>query len=1202
MLRFCFGASGAGKSTKMYRDFIDRSMKDTGTDFFIIVPDQFTMQTQKDVVKMHPSGAILNIDILSFGRLSHRIFEETGHGSFSSVTANEKELPSDVSNKGPKPLMLLDDVGKSLVLRHVADQLGERLPVLGSNMHKSGYIDEVKSTISEFMQYGIGDDELSVLEEKTARKGALNAKIKDLRLLYSEFLKYIEGSFVTAEETLDILCDALLESELVKDSVVLFDGFTGFTPIQYRVIRVLLSRCKEVIFTVTISPDEDPYSLDIREQELFALSKKTVRDLEMLEFEVQKLNGSTIADFEAFRNIRHRENAPDKGDIFIGTDPVARLSDNTELAFLEKNLFRYNNDRYPQKPQNISIFEASTPAEEVRQTMIRISRLVRDWGYAYRDIALVCGSMDTYGELVTRNAEKFGIPVYLDKNVDLLLNPFIEYITSALNIVISGYRYEDVFHYVKSGMTGFNLKDCDILENYVRALGIKGQKQWEDKFLRRMPSRYRGSKKSEEACEKELERLSRLNGIREKISSDLRPLFEAKSGTAGDITKALIGVIEQNGCEARLSEYRDMFAKAGDIKKTKEYDQIYSRIMELLLQVDALIGDEKVDIREYRDILTAGFSEVSLGTIPQDVDRIIVGDIERTRLREVKCLFFIGVNDGNIPARAGGLGILSEIDRQFLLDLGTDFMLAPTPRQQMYIQRLYLYMNLTKPTDRLFLSYAQLGADGKSMQCAYLIPKIIQMYENLGVERPEDESFENQIESLADSREILAFMIREYAEGRLSSEEKTNMLALGSAVSSSGEKTFVQKIASAAFKHYESVPLAEAVTLSLYGAQLHNSVSRLEKYAACAYAHFLQYGLRLSERSEYAFDASDLGNVFHKVLEEYTEAIISKGINWKDLSKEESDKILNEAITRCADSYGDTILRSSARNNYITERIKRILNRTVDILKYQMTKGVFEPAFVEMSFDKAGNIDEIDVSLSENEKNEITRRMKLDGKIDRVDLYEDQQHIYVKIMDFKSGARKFNIASLYYGLQLQLVMYMNVALAVEKKLSGGKEAVPAAILYYHVDDPMAEGKTDLITDDINKEIIGKLKMTGLVSDDTDVIKMLDSTMTSRSDIIPVEIKQDGSLSSRSQTMSSGEFTAISGFVNKKIREFGRNILDGDISINPAEMGNTNSCTYCSYRSICGYDEKIRGFKRRKLDISKDEAMSRIMSEGEDDGR
>ena len=238
MLRFCFGASGAGKSTRIYQEIIKRSFEEPDTDFLIIVPDQFTMQTQKDVVKMHPSHAIMNIDVLSFGRLSHRVFEETGHGSFS----------------------VLDDVGKTLVLRHVADMLGDRLPVLGGNMHRPGYIDEVKSTISEFMMYGIGDQELELLLEKSSKKGALCSKLKDLRLLYSEFLKYIDGKFITTEETLDVLCRALPESALIRDSVIVFDGFTGFTPIQYRVIKELLSLSREVIVTLTISGRDDPYA------------------------------------------------------------------------------------------------------------------------------------------------------------------------------------------------------------------------------------------------------------------------------------------------------------------------------------------------------------------------------------------------------------------------------------------------------------------------------------------------------------------------------------------------------------------------------------------------------------------------------------------------------------------------------------------------------------------------------------------------------------------------------------------------------------------------------------------------------------------------------------------------------------------------------------------------------------------------------
>ena len=1167
MLRFCFGASGAGKSTGLYREIIDRSNKEPDTDFLIIVPDQFTMQTQKDVVKLHPQRAIMNIDVLSFGRLSHRVFEETGHGSFS----------------------VLDDVGKSLVLRHVSDMLGDELPVIGRNMHKPGYLDEVKSTISEFMMYGIGDDALSLLEEKSVKKGALNAKIRDLRLLYSSFLKYIEGRFITTEETLDILCRALPGSELIRDSVIVFDGFTGFTPIQYRVIKELLLLCKEVVVSVTISPDQDPYADSFREQELFMLSKKTVRDLEKLEFEVQKEKGSDIPDLETYRKLRHSEVT----DIFYRDEPVARLKDNAPLAFLEKALFRYSPEKFEGENSSIFLYQTTTPSEEIRQTMIKISDLVRNEGYAYRDIALVCGSLDTYGDIIARQAQKFGIPVYLDQNVNLMLNPFIEYITSALNIVISGYRYEDVFHYMRSGMTGFDAGDTDLLENYVRALGIKGRKQWEDRFLRRMPRKFKTGKQDLE--EKDQLLLEKLDLMREKISSDLKPLFDAKGGTVKEITDALISVVEAGNLKEKLEEYRNTFEEQGDQKKAKEYDQIYTRVMTLLEQMNALIGDEKLDMAEYKDVLSAGFGEISVGTIPQDVDRIIVGDIERTRLKEVRVLFFVGVNDGNIPSNAGNGGILSDIDRQFLQELGTEIEFAPSPRQQMYIQRLYLYMNLTKPTDKLFLSFAELGNDGKSLRQAYLIPKLKQMFENLEIERPMESGFEAQMVSIDDGMDAYSELVREYAGGRLSPQQEREMFTLKKVLSENKDNKLVEKLTEAAFIHYESVPIAKAVALALYGATLENSVSRLEKYASCAYAHFLQYGLSLNDRQEYSFEASDLGNVYHQVLEKYTGEIITKGIDWRELSKEKSDEILNRVLTECVDAYGDTILRSSARNQHMIERIRRILTRTVDTLKYQITSSLFNPAYVEMSFSEAGSLDEIDVALSEDEKKNITEKMKLKGKIDRVDLCSEGDQIYVKVMDFKSSEHKFNLAYLYYGLQLQLVMYMNVAVASEKKKHADKEVIPAAILYYHVEDPMIEGKADTVTDDINQEIISELKMTGLVNDNTDIIRKLDTGIVTKSDIIPVELKKDGTPTAKSQTASSDQYEAISGFVNKKVKEFGRNILNGDISVNPYGDSKMQSCTYCAYKHICGFDERISGYKKRKIDVSSDDAMMRIMN-------
>ncbi len=1180
MLRFCFGASGAGKSTTLYRETIERSLEDSTKKFFIIVPDQFTMQTQMDVVKMHPLGAIMNIDVLSFGRLSYRIFEETGLGSFS----------------------VLDDVGKSLVLFHVADLLGDKLPLIGKNMHKSGYIDEVKSTISEFMQYKIGDEQLSLLEEKSSKKGALNSKIKDLRLLYSEFLKYIEGNYITAEETLDVLCRAIDKSDLIKDSIVIFDGFTGFTPIQYHVIQKLLSIASEVMVSVIMGPDEDPYASAFEEQELFMLGKKTVRDLEFLEYLVEKEKNSSVGslpDFNTFRHIRDERAAkdPKTGDIRITQKPVKRLENNRPMTFLEENLFRYNSKKYTEELSEIQIYTAKNPVEEVRQTLIKIKDIVRQEGYAYRDIAIVCGSLEGYGNLIERGAAKFDIPVFIDRNLGLMLNPFVEYITSAVNIIISGYKYEDVFHYMKSGMTDYSRDDTDLLENYVIALGINGARQWEDKFLRRMPRNFKDDG---------TELLNKLEGMRSSITGQLSELFEKKNGTVEEITDALIAVIEKNNSKEKLSAFSESFKARGDWKRAREYEQIYDKVMALLSQIKGLIGQEKITLDEYRDILKVGFGKIEVGSIPQDVDRIIVGDIERTRLKEIKVLFFLGVNDGAIPKNAASGGILSDIDRQYLLDVAPDVELSPTPRQQMYIQRLYLYMNLTKPTDRLYLSYSEIDQEGKSLRPAYLVPKLLMMFERLQIERPEMGSFESQNVCPKDSYDLLSDMLRNYAAGTLHFDRTKDFFTLYKVLKDNTEgndTNLLDKISAAAFAHYESKPLAKEIALALYGATLENSVSRLEKFATCCYAHFLSYGLKLKEREKFEFDASDLGNVYHEVLEKYTGDIIAKRIDPRTIKKAESDAILRKALEACADQYKNTILHSSVRNQYMQERLFKILARTVDTLNYQLTKGRFNPAYVELSFKEAGDIGALNIALSKDEEDHIKERMKLVGKIDRVDLYEDEDHVYVKVVDYKSGNKDISIASLYYGLQLQLVMYMDVALMAEKEKHAKKEVVPAALLYYHVDDPLADGKEEMSNEDIEQQIREKLRTTGLVNGDRDVVELLHEGITEKSDVIPVKLKKDGGFAKGSSVFSGEDYKDITRFVGNKAREFGQRILAGDISINPYEWGQRSSCTYCSFKSVCGYDERIPGYNKRKLGMKDEDALLCIKNEvsGEQNG-
>lgn len=1146
-LQFYFGGSGAGKSRQLHEDILSMAKREPEKNFLILVPDQFTMQTQVDLVKASDCGGIMNIDVLSFGRLAHRIFEETGYDS--------------------KPV--LDDTGKSLVLRRVAAGLKDHLPVIGKNLNKIGYIHEVKSAISEFMQYGLDVGQVGELAEFSKERGALYYKLKDLNMIYQGFQEYIEDRFVTTEETLELLTGAVGKSEIIRNSVVVFDGFTGFTPIQYRLIQELMRLTDEVIVSITIDIREDPFRMG-GEQELFYLSKKTVKDLCRLAREA---------------DVRRKE------DVFIRNSPLPRFRDSKVLAHLEQNLFRYPAAVRQEKGKEhgIQITEAVNPAQEVKEVCIQIKKLVLEEGYSYRDIAVVTGNLETYGDYLEREAQMYDIPFFMDRTRGLMLNPFIEYIRSALKIVLCNFSYETVFHYLRCGLLDFEPEEIDLLENYVLALGIKGRKKWEQAFVRK------GRAIPEEECGdekelKEVQKLARLNRVRERLMQQLAPLLEKKK-TAGELVRTLYDFIVAGQVQEKLAVYEQYFMENKEPEKSREYAQIYRLVMELLEQIVSLLDEEPMTLQEFADILDAGFQEIEVGTIPGSVDRIVAGDMERTRLKQVKILFFLGVNDGNIPKGSSKGGIISDIDREFLQQ--SDFELAPTPRQQMYIQRLYLYMNMTKPSQRLYISFSRISSDGKSIRPSYLIDTIREMFPWLGIKKADVmENSLMQIVGKKDGLSLLSGELREYAKGRkgcLSEEELISLYHLYE--QDETYRDYAGKLAEAAFKQYEHKPLAKAVARALYGRMLENSVSRLEKYASCAYAHFLQYGLMLREREEFGFEQVDLGNIFHGVLEAFAGKLSQNHYTWFDFPDEEGDRLLKEALLECTLEYGETVLYSNARYEYMVERMYRILKRTIRTLRAQLQEGDFVPASFEMSFSHVEDLQSVNIALSEDE------RMKLRGRIDRIDTCEDEEHVYVKVIDYKSGNRKFDLAALYYGLQLQLVVYMNVAKEVIKEKHPGKEIVPAALLYYHVDDPLISAEGELSAEEVNKALLKELRTTGIVNQDERVVTLLDKNFTDKSLVVPVERKKDGSFSAHSSIIAKEDYEIVSAFVDHKIRQFGRQILNGDMEINPCEQSGRESCTYCVYKGICDFEPGIPGYRERVLkSLPEDELLARMQEE------
>lgn len=1134
-LQFYLGASGSGKSYQLHKDIIEWAGKEPDTNFLYIVPNQFTMQTQIDMVNATPNGGIMNIDILSFERLAHRVFEELG-GENRSV---------------------LDDTGKSLVLRHLADKIATDMPVIGKNLNKIGYIHEIKSVISEFKQYDISPDKLETLIAYSNSRGMLNAKLKDIKTIYKAFDDYICNDYVTSEETMTLLRDKVGDSKIVAGSVIVLDGFTGFTPVQYALIQRLLELTNRVIVSITIDIDANPYSIE-GEQELFYLSKKTIKDIQLL---AQEVNVSFEKDVILKNNFRYQDNAL--------------------LMHLEKNIFRYPITKYDSNAEQIEIIESVNPNKEVDDCFLKIKELVMLNKWEYRDISIICADLKNYHDEFIRAAKVYDVPIYLDENKKITLNPFVEYIRSALLIIRDNFSYDAIMHFLRTGLSGLMIEDVDFLDDYLLKRSIRGKKKWKDDFTLPPYSAISNgnSEYVEDIANENIAALRKLNNCRKHIMHLLEPLINSGNKTS-DRVRALYDFIVLGDIEKKLLDYSDKFQAEGMEELSMEYRQIYSLVIDLLDQIFGLLGDEIISLDEFIHILESGFEEIDIGTIPGGVDKVIIGDLERSRVPEKRMLMLLGINDGNVPKNNNAGGIISDIDREFLKE--SEVQLAPSPREQVFIQRLYLYMNMTKPKERLYVSFSRLGLDGKSKRESYLIGTLRKMFPAIEVVSSDKKTgiFE-KIYGYKDAKSLLSKALHEYSYGQLESLTFEQLVALFKVLENQYDRETLIKLEDAAFSHYITQKLSKGLAEKLYGVVLSNSISRLEKFQTCQYAHFLKYGIKLNSREEGEFQATDLGNVYHNVLKAFSNRMRNDGYTLLNFPDEMLEQDLRKVVEEETTIYASSLLHSSAKNSYMIEKIYDMSEVSLETIKEQLQQGAFIPEYFEHQFKET-----IDIS---DEK-----KINIRGQIDRVDICRDGDNTYVKVVDYKSSEKTIDMDTLYYGLSFQQPVYMMHMLRELSQKESGRTATMAAMLYYHIDNPLIEASANVADDLVINSVKKELKQTGLVSDRKDIVKLLDRNLaddSATSYSIPVSIKKDGEFAANSKLLSDKNYSLIEEYVQNKIADIGKDILDGKIDINPIVHGEKDSCKYCDYKDICKYDTKIEGYSKKKLPkMSQDEAL------------
>ena len=1131
-LHLLYGSALSGKTEELYDRLIGASLREPGRQFIMLVPEQASITVQEELVRRHPRHALFNIDVLTFNRLAIRVFE----------ALHEKERD------------ILDDAGKLMLVTLVTERAGDRLGVLRRNVGRNGFSEEVKSVMSELAEYNISPETLRKKAETLADHPSLSAKLRDISLLYREFMSLLHERYEMVEERTVRLAKRISDWPEIRNTCFYLDGFTGFTPPQYEALEALIRISPEVSVGAVIGSGRRLQD-QRREEDLFYMSAHMAAYLK----EISIKNGIPYTE----------ETVPERED--LGVSP--------EIRHLERYLFESGKAAFGGKNTHISLCRAKDIAAEVRMVLQEVHKAVRE-GLSYRDMAVISGDPALYRAEIEEQFGAADIPFFLDARKKLSEDPLFLLTEQALRVCANRWSYDFFSDFSKNPLVSAYIRsklpeDGDCLspyericetENYALALGIRGKSAW----CREFTKRYAHFTEN---------RLEPVNEIRALLSAPLAELdtkLHGKNVKTSARIEALRAFLTALGTEETLAQLSE---QAGDPLLKREYENSSRYLDTLLDRMNEILGEECLSLEVFTEVLASGLREAKLGLVPPTRDRLVIGDLRRTRLGAVRKLFVIGANEGLLPPGESEGGLLSDSDRMLLQE--ADVQLAPTARSGSFNMQFYLYLLLTRPSESLRVSYFTRADDGKTAVPGILPGLLRALFPDLRAK-----AGESLPGSLSDGLPFLAEILRE--EGQLPESLRKLADIYRAHPEFSGH---FRKMEEGQSYSYTADRLAKSTAYRLFGETVSGSVTRLERYARCPYAHFLTYGLRLREREDFRLDSADYGSLFHESINRFFAKMRTENEDWHEISESRRTELVRESVAEVTSEYGNAILSDNARNSYLVSRVNRLTDRTLWALKKQWDEGGFTKTESEVPFSKGNRIPALTLPLHEG------LQLALEGRIDRIDYCEDPDKIYVRVIDYKSGSTELDPTKVYYGLQLQLLIYLRAAEALLERKNPGKTAVPAGIYYYHIDDPIVDEETGK---DPETEILSKLRMSGLTMNEEEILKLTDAKLSgigARSTAVKnLYIKKDGTLSAGAAAVSRTAFSALEDYAAGKAQELANDMLRGNISVSPCEYGQENSCTYCGFRGICGFDPRIPGYRKKRL-LKK--TFSDITGEGED---
>ena len=1172
MLNIYYGGENIEKEKFIFEHIKGRSL--------LLVPDQFSLQAERDAFFYLDKTGLMDLAVVDFSALGHKILKEAG---------------------SPVP-PLIDKYGRHMLLTRILEESDDALKIYKGVRGKNSFVERVNMLISEMKRSEVSVDMLREVSESLEDSSFLKYKLKDIVTLFSLYEEAIAGKYLDSEDYITFYGDKMLDSSLVAASDVWVYGFDTFTPKNMLVLERILKTARSLNIVMTWedaakTPPErsakddagDPSQSgdDVTEscrhiacgdagflaaddrEDLFSLTGFVIRNLmEMAENLNEEVTCQAITG-------SGRDN--------LWSKTMREISVSQEDSLQEKD------------PRITAVCTSNIYAEADRAAAY-ILQLVREHGYRFGDIVVVCNDTGLRSGVIRRTFVRWGIPVFIDQKRKVIQHPVVGFLLSLLEIIGSGYRDSAVMQLIKSGFLGLAEEEQDALENYVQQFKIRGT-LWKKPFSR-MGDNYTA------------EDLNRFNGLREQVVSVIETARDriGKYNTAGEKIRGLYGFLADDFMmEDRIEAMAKVQQEAGFLDGAAETGQSWNVICRIFDQIVETVGEERLSGRALRQIVEAGLAEMEIGIVPVNPDSVLVGTMQRTRVGRVKALLVLGANEGLLPLQKTDEGLLSEREKAVLEEMDLEF--SRTEDMVKQEERLAIYRTLSQPEERLYVSCSRIDETGGELRPSAVFREL----ENFLQSRAEsDDSVvlgdleDGEVTEIAVSPKgaisYLTDAFREYLEdGKLDEDWLYAGLWYGS-----HEPEEMERIRRGMEFDNEQNALGGQLADALYRGDrraIEASASRLEKYSGCPFAHFISYGLRPEDLRVFEMGPREIGDIYHECIMKLSQrltagedsfqgldavpvAITDHDSRWMKITQEECREEIRRILQEETGTYREGLLSSGRNESYRTERIVDICSRVAWAMIGQVRRGRIREMYFEQPFARGAQLPPIRVTAGEHE-------VLIKGKIDRMDVlempeHEDGMETAVRIVDYKTGGDSVDVEHFRSGYKLQLMLYLKAA-------TQKQEVKPAGVFLFKIReiDADADARTVVLGEAAAEERMeDAYKLEGIVLDDMDLIDAMDTEIGGASKVLPIKyMKKNGTYSGSSggYLFSREEFEELSAQVDRQVDRICREICDGKIDIRPKKEkkkdmeGNyKTSCKYCSYKSICMFDTAFPGCRYERV--------------------